>query len=144
MAKRVASRYEAGRRSAAWRKIKNVHRQEFVVGGWKPGEGTRSHLIGSLMVGVQGPDGLTFAGHVGTGFTQQALRELTARLGRCAAPRHHSARPSRPIRPAARCGPSLTWSSRPSSRSGPAPDGCARRPTAGCADDKDPADVIRE
>ncbi len=80
MAKRVASRYEAGRRSAAWRKIKNVHRQEFVVGGWKPGEGTRSHLIGSLMVGVQGPDGLTFAGHVGTGFTQQALRDLTTRL----------------------------------------------------------------
>jgi bifunctional non-homologous end joining protein LigD len=80
MAKRVASRYEAGRRSAAWRKIKNVHRQEFVVGGWKPGEGTRSHLIGSLMVGVQGADGLTFAGHVGTGFTQQALRELTVRL----------------------------------------------------------------
>jgi len=81
MAKRIASRYEAGRRSASWRKIKNVQRQEFVVGGWKPGEGARSDLIGSLMVGVYGPDGLTFAGHVGTGFTQQTLRMLSARLG---------------------------------------------------------------
>jgi len=81
MAKRIASRYEAGRRSASWRKIKNVQRQEFVVGGWKPGEGARSDQIGSLMVGVYGPDGLTFAGHVGTGFTQQTLRMLSARLG---------------------------------------------------------------
>ncbi len=53
MAKRLASRYEAGKRSPAWRKIKNVYRQEFVVGGWKPGEGNRSELIGSLIVGVQ-------------------------------------------------------------------------------------------
>src|SRR5262249_32355719 len=81
MAKRIASRYEAGRRSASWRKIKNVQRQEFVVGGWKPGEGARSDQIGSLMVGVYGPEGLTFAGHVGTGFTQQTLRMLSARLG---------------------------------------------------------------
>ena len=81
MAKRIASRYEAGRRSASWRKIKNVQRQEFVVGGWKPGEGARSDQIGSLMVGVYGPDGLMFAGHVGTGFTQQTLRMLSARLG---------------------------------------------------------------
>src|SRR5258705_886792 len=81
MAKRIASRYEAGRRSASWRKIKNVQRQEFVVGGWKPGEGARSDLIGSLMVGVYVPDGLTLSGHVGTGFTQQTLRMLAARLG---------------------------------------------------------------
>lgn len=80
MAKRLSSRYEAGRRSSAWRKIKNVHRQEFVVGGWKPGEGARTDVIGSLMVGVQGPSGLTFAGHVGTGFTQQTLAMLGQRL----------------------------------------------------------------
>src|SRR5258708_10308729 len=95
MAKRIASRYEAGRRSASWRKIKNVHRQEFVVGGWKPGEGARSDLIGSLMVGVYGPDGLTFAGHVGTGFTQQTLRMLSARLG----PLRRAATPLRSLAP---------------------------------------------
>ncbi len=80
MAKRLQSRYEPGRRSSAWLKIKNVHRQEFVVGGWKPGEGVRENLIGSLLIGVQGAEGLTYAGHVGTGFTQQALRMLTSLL----------------------------------------------------------------
>jgi bifunctional non-homologous end joining protein LigD len=30
----------------------------------------------TLIVGVQGPSGLTYAGHVGTGFSQQALRML--------------------------------------------------------------------
>jgi bifunctional non-homologous end joining protein LigD len=80
VAKRLTSRYEAGRRSASWRKIKNVLRQEFVVGGWKPGEGVRTDQIGSLIVGVYGPEGFTFAGHVGTGFTRQTLNTLMARL----------------------------------------------------------------
>jgi bifunctional non-homologous end joining protein LigD len=80
MAKRLASRYEPGRRSSSWRKIKNVRRQEFVVGGWNPGTGARTDLIGSLLVGVHEPTGLVYAGHVGTGFTQATLRLLTARL----------------------------------------------------------------
>jgi bifunctional non-homologous end joining protein LigD len=81
MAKRLESRYEPGKRSAGWRKIKNVHRQEFVVGGWQPGEGNRQNLIGSLIVGVNEPSGLVFAGHVGTGFTQATLVKLTSLLG---------------------------------------------------------------
>lgn len=80
MAKRLESRYEPGRRSANWLKIKNVHRQEVVVGGWKPGTGARSGLIGSLLVGVQSTAGLAYAGHVGTGFSHQALRLLGQRL----------------------------------------------------------------
>jgi bifunctional non-homologous end joining protein LigD len=80
MAKRLASRYEPGKRTASWRKIKNVHRQEVVVGGWKPGEGNRASLIGSLIVGVYEGDSLVYAGHVGTGFTDQTLRALTRRL----------------------------------------------------------------
>jgi bifunctional non-homologous end joining protein LigD len=80
VAKRLASRYEPGKRSPAWRKIKNVRRQEAVVGGWKPGEGGRAGLIGSLLIGVHGPDGLHYAGHVGTGFTQEALAMLGRRL----------------------------------------------------------------
>jgi len=81
VAKRLESRYEPGKRSAGWRKIKNLHRQEFVVGGWKPGEGNRENLIGSLLVGVQEPSGLVFVGHVGTGFTQHTLVNLTNLLG---------------------------------------------------------------
>jgi bifunctional non-homologous end joining protein LigD len=80
MAKRLQSRYEPGRRSPAWRKIKNVHRQEVVIGGWKPGEGNRSGQIGSLLVGVNEPAGLVYSGHVGTGFTDQTLRMLGGRL----------------------------------------------------------------
>jgi bifunctional non-homologous end joining protein LigD len=80
VAKRLASRYEPGKRSQSWRKIKNVRRQEAVVGGWKPGEGNRAGQIGSLLIGVQGPGGLDYAGHVGTGFTQQTLAMLGERL----------------------------------------------------------------
>jgi bifunctional non-homologous end joining protein LigD len=80
VAKRLSSRYEPGKRSPAWRKIKNVTRQEAVVGGWKPGEGGRAGRIGSLLIGVHGPDGLEYAGHVGTGFTQETLVMLGERL----------------------------------------------------------------
>jgi bifunctional non-homologous end joining protein LigD len=85
MAKRLESRYEPGKRTSSWRKIKNVSRQEVVVGGWKPGEGNRASLIGSLIVGVYDPvvgehSGLVYAGHVGTGFTNETLQMLTAKL----------------------------------------------------------------
>src|SRR5439155_1692547 len=73
VAKRLASRYEPGRRTGSWRKIKNLQQQEVVVGGWKPGEGVRAGRFGSLLIGVQGDGGLEYAGHVGTGFSQQAL-----------------------------------------------------------------------
>ena len=89
MAKRVRSRYEPGRRSAAWRKIKNVRRQEVVIGGWKPGEGGRAGWIGSLLVGVYDGEQLVYAGHVGTGFSQQTLRMLGERLE----PLHRAASP---------------------------------------------------
>jgi bifunctional non-homologous end joining protein LigD len=80
MAKRLQSRYEPGRRSPSWRKIKNVRRQEVVIGGWKPGEGGRAGWIGSLLVGVYSGGELIYCGHVGTGFTQQTLRMLGQRL----------------------------------------------------------------
>jgi len=144
VAKRLVSRYEAGKRSAAWRKIKNVHRQEFVVGGWKPGEGNRSDVIGSLIVGVQGPTGLTYAGHVGTGFTQHTLRMLTDRLAplRRATSPFGSTVPAEYVRGAVWAEPKLVieaefalWTS----------SGRLRAATyRGLRDDKDPADVVRE
>ncbi|MGH2888685.1 MAG: DNA polymerase ligase N-terminal domain-containing protein, partial [Solirubrobacteraceae bacterium] len=42
VAKRLDSRYEPGRRSGGWCKIKHTRRQELVVGGWLPGEGRRA------------------------------------------------------------------------------------------------------
>jgi len=143
VAKRLTSRYEAGRRSSSWRKIKNVQRQEFVVGGWKPGEGVRADQIGSLVVGVYGPEGFMFAGHVGTGFTRQALNMLMARL----APLRRATSPFANIphdqaRGAVWTEPELVieaefalWTS----------SGRLRAATyRGIRDDKNPADIFRE
>ncbi len=80
VAKRLESRYEPGRRSGNWIKVKNVYQQEAVVGGWRPGMGRRAGLIGSLLLGVHDPAGLAYAGHVGTGFTDRDLRMLGERL----------------------------------------------------------------
>ncbi len=76
IAKRLDSRYYAGKRSDCWLKVKNLRTQEVVIGGWKPGAGRRKGAIGSLLLGVPGPDGLDYVGHVGTGFTDAMLRDL--------------------------------------------------------------------
>jgi bifunctional non-homologous end joining protein LigD len=80
VAKRLDSRYEPGRRSRCWLKLKNHQRQEFVIGGWLVGEGSRSERFGSLMVGYYDGGQLRYAGNVGTGFTERRLVELTALL----------------------------------------------------------------
>ena len=76
VAKRRDSRYEPGRRSRAWVKVKHVRTQEVVLGGWRPGAGRRAGTVGSLLLGVAGPDGLAYVGHVGTGFTDAMLTDL--------------------------------------------------------------------
>jgi bifunctional non-homologous end joining protein LigD len=82
VAKRLDSRYEPGSRSGAWLKIKNKLSQEFVIGGWLPGEGGRTNTLGSLAVGFFEDGKLIYAGNVGTGFTQQMLGELLTELKR--------------------------------------------------------------
>jgi bifunctional non-homologous end joining protein LigD len=76
LAKKMDSLYEAGKRSRCWLKIKNVNRQEVVIGGWLPGEGNRTGRLGALVIGYYEGDDLRFAGKVGTGFTDKVLREL--------------------------------------------------------------------
>jgi bifunctional non-homologous end joining protein LigD len=80
VAKRRDSTYVPGRRSDAWVKVKHVNRQSAVVCGWKEGAGGRSGMLGSLLLGVHSPDGLVFAGSVGTGFTAATLRQVAALL----------------------------------------------------------------
>jgi bifunctional non-homologous end joining protein LigD len=91
VAKRLRSTYRPGRRSADWVKVQNRRRQEFVIGGWMPGEGARARQVGSLLVGywdatLQEAESLgrrqrfVYAGGVGTGFTEATLKELTAIL----------------------------------------------------------------
>ncbi len=81
VAKRLDSPYEPGRRSPSWVKVKNVDRQEVVIGGWLPGEGRRRDRIGALAVGVREDGHLRYAGRVGTGFTEAELDRLATLLG---------------------------------------------------------------
>jgi bifunctional non-homologous end joining protein LigD len=78
MAKRAASVYEQ-RRSRNWLKVKVRPEQEFVVAGYTKGQGRRARL-GALVLAVQEHGGLRWVGNVGTGFTEQMLDELLARL----------------------------------------------------------------
>ena len=81
IAKRLDSKYEPGRRTPSWLKIKNVDRQEVVVGGWVPGDGKRRDRIGALLVGVRDDNGdLRHVGRVGTGFTEAELDRLAEKL----------------------------------------------------------------
>jgi bifunctional non-homologous end joining protein LigD len=91
VAKRLSSSYRPGSRSADWLKLALRRRQEFVIGGWHPGEGMRSGRIGSLAVGYWdstpeeaqrlGRDQrLVCAGAVGSGLTENTLAELEERL----------------------------------------------------------------
>ncbi len=79
VAKRRRSRYEPGRRSTAWLKIKARPEQELVVGGWTPGEGSAVEL-GAVAVGVYQDERLRFAGKVGSGFDGRTRRELRTLL----------------------------------------------------------------
>jgi len=79
VAKRKSSLYESGRRSGAWVKFKITKSQEFVIGGYTLPEGNRKYF-GSLLVGYQSPEGLMFAGRVGTGFSEKLLASIDAQL----------------------------------------------------------------
>ena len=76
VAKRLDARYEPGRRSPAWVKLKNHREQEFVVGGWQPGEGGRAGSIGSLLIGYYDGDVLHYAGKVGSGLSGAQVAEF--------------------------------------------------------------------
>jgi bifunctional non-homologous end joining protein LigD len=82
LAKRLDSVYRPGRRSPDWIKVKHVRMQEVVIGGWRPGQGRRTDTIGSLLLGIPEDGKLRYVGHVGTGFTQKMLADLTTQLRR--------------------------------------------------------------
>lgn len=79
VAKLRRSRYEPGRRTPAWLKLKIRPEQELVVGGWTPGEGNARDL-GAVAVGVYEDGKLRFAGKVGSGFTGATRKRLLAAM----------------------------------------------------------------
>lgn len=82
VAKKLTSHYLPGKRTRDWLKIKVIHRISCVVGGWRPGGGSRRGVFGALLVGVYDGDALVFIGSVGTGFDQATLERLSERLRR--------------------------------------------------------------
>ncbi len=78
--KRAGSIYLPGRRSPDWRKTAVRRRLRAVVGGYLPGEGSRHDTFGSVLVGINDPDGLRWVGAVGSGFDQGSLEAFSSAL----------------------------------------------------------------
>jgi bifunctional non-homologous end joining protein LigD len=146
IAKRIDSTYTPGRRSGAWQKVKALHQQELVIGGWLPGKGAREGRVGALLLGYHEPDGkdpgpLVFAGRVGTGFTEAELDRLGGlldRRSRATSPFRDTPKLPDPrwVRPDLVCEVRFTeWTS----------GGQLRQPAyLGTRDDKPAAEVVRE
>jgi bifunctional non-homologous end joining protein LigD len=151
VAKRLDSRYEPGRRTGAWRKLRNRLRQEVSVGGWLEGEGGRAGRIGALLVGDRDEPGgpLRYAGRVGSGLSEAQLDDLHARLSALASARSPFAAPAdraggrSPIpRGAHWVQPQLVAEVEFSERTS---EGLLRQPVfKGLRDDKPPEQVVRE
>ncbi|MFO0839040.1 MAG: non-homologous end-joining DNA ligase [Phycisphaerae bacterium] len=84
MAKRLASRYQPGKRSADWLKIKVARQDAFEIIGYTPIE-TGAPAIGALLIGERHGRRWHYKGKVGTGFTD-AQREGLFRVLRDAPP----------------------------------------------------------
>lgn len=150
IAKRRKSPYQSVR-SGDWLKIKFLARQEFVVGGYKPGYQT----FESLIVGYYRDGQLWFAGKVRNGFSPWLRSELWRRIAPLQSPEYPFA--DRPSRSRSHWGEGLTvedmtklrwlrpvlvaevafveWTA----------DGKLRHPTfVGLRPDKDAGEVVRE
>jgi bifunctional non-homologous end joining protein LigD len=148
VSKRVDSTYVPGKRTTAWRKVKVRRHQEFVVGGWWPGEKGRAGRLGSLLIGVHdrsaAGDPLRFAGKVGTGFTAPVLASYERLLAGLATdscpfdppPPRTITRQAHWVRPEVVVEVAFgEWTT----------DGVLRHPShLGRRLDKDPAEVVRE
>ena len=155
VAKRCDSPYRTGRRSGEWIKDRVWRQQEFVIGGYIPGEGRRADRVGSLLVGYYDKRAselgwdetqkLHFAGGAGSGLTEELIEVLSRELGereRHTSPFDVGAPTGPKARSAVWCEPELVcevswteWTNQ----------GTLRQPTfKGMRTDKDPGEVVRE
>jgi bifunctional non-homologous end joining protein LigD len=105
VAKRADAPYRPGRRTPEWQKVKLRAQEDFPIVGYTRGTGRRARL-GALVLGRREPDGLHWAGNVGSGLTDgevDRLRELLRPLERAT-----SALVSTPKMPRVRSS-DLTW-----------------------------------
>jgi DNA ligase-1 len=91
MVKGATSVYEAGRRGAAWRKVKPVHTLDLVVLGAEWGSGRRKGWLSNLHLGARRPEGgYVMVGKTFKGLTDALLEWQTgALLGRESARHGH-------------------------------------------------------
>src|SRR5215218_352456 len=155
VAKRCDSPYRTGKRTGEGIKTRVWRRQEFVIGGYIPGEGSRAKRVGSLLVGYydsrrselgtgEGQQ-LRFAGGVGSGLKEDDIDFLTRELRK----RERDGSPfdvGHPAGPKARyavwCEPDLvcevSWTEWTN-------EGTLRQPAfKGMRDDKEPREVVNE
>jgi ATP-dependent DNA ligase len=81
IAKRKDARYQVGKRTRDWKKIKALKTIDCVICGVTVGEGNREDTFGALILGVYLEDGdLHCLGRVGTGFDRGMVELLHRRL----------------------------------------------------------------
>ena len=78
IAKRLDAPYSQTR-NAQWVKVKHAQGDEFVVVGYTAPRGART-AFGALLMAVPDQDGLRYVGRVGTGYNDETLRALHAKL----------------------------------------------------------------
>ncbi len=77
--KRAGSKYHDGKRTRDWLKIKTGLSQEVVIAGYTAPQGSRTG-IGALITGYYKDDKLIYSGKVGSGFTENVLKDLEKKL----------------------------------------------------------------
>jgi bifunctional non-homologous end joining protein LigD len=129
-----------GQRSRNWLKVKCTRRQEFVIVGWTPSDKARGFR--SLLLGLNGPDGFTYAGKVGTGFDTGMMMDLSAKLARLERKTPTVEAPRAAVRGAHWVTPKLVAEIAYTETT---PDGVLRHPSfLGLREDKAARDVVAE
>jgi bifunctional non-homologous end joining protein LigD len=78
--KKADSRYQPGKRTRDWLKVKTHGKQEFVIAGYTKGRGRREGRLGSLVLAVHRDGELQYVGNCGTGFTDDEIDRLLTKL----------------------------------------------------------------
>lgn len=73
--------YHAGR-GDDWRKVKRLDSEEFAVVGYTPGKGARSGFGSLLLARADARHGWLYVGRVGSGFSDQQIRDIGKRIGK--------------------------------------------------------------
>ncbi len=143
IAKHADSLYKSGKRTPDWRKLKIVHEQEFVIGGWTEPRQTRTYFGALLLGGLRQDDRprLRRPHRHRLQRTRARARDEAAEAAR----NHRRVRSASARRPtSARTGCAPSSSRRSSSRNGPPTESCGIRSISDCATTRRPSDVTRE